>query len=213
MNIKNYKKIMAIMTVMSTQVMQAQASELELPEHDSKYCYTMDDYQSNKGSKYYDPNYKDNVRMKFMNYCMSSSTASNIENGIGTGDYYKHKWLFESSNFFKSEENIVQFYSFIDHMFRNHFLENKNVFVIWRQGNISPNTDFISTLEKINVDNLYLRELMLNEANNIWLIVLSNRVNPNWSKTEFYQNAIEPVVSKRMINSLQDSGFNISKYK
>ena len=143
-----------------------QANESKLPEHNAEYCYTMDNYVSNKGSVYYD---------------ISTSTATVNESGLGNGDYYKHKWLFESSNYAKSEDNIVQFYSFIDHLFKSHFLNNKNVFTIWRQGNISPNKDFIPSLNEINVDNLYLRELILNEVNNVWSLVLSKKIEPSIS--------------------------------
>ena len=186
-----------------------QANESKLPEHNAEYCYTMDNYVSNKGSVYYDPSYNDDLRTKFMNYCISTSTATVNESGLGNGDYYKHKWLFESSNYAKSEDNIVQFYSFIDHLFKSHFLNNKNVFTIWRQGNISPNKDFIPSLNEINVDNLYLRELILNEANNVWSLVLSKKIEPEWSKTEIYNNVIGPMLHKKIQIRIKP---NSSKY-
>ena len=211
MKIINLSKSMIALSILNIGFVQA--SESKLHEHNAEYCYTMDNYASNKGSVYYDPNYNNDVRTKFMDYCITTSTATVNESGLGNGDYYKHKWLFESSNYAKSEDNIVQFYSFIDHLFKSHFLDNKNIFTIWRQGNISPSTDFVASLDEINVDNIYLRELVLKEANNVWSLVLSQKIDPQWSKTEIYNNVISPMLNRKMVNTLQDSGFDISKYK
>ena len=111
MKIINLSKSMIALSILNIGFVQA--SESKLPEHNAEYCYTMDNYASNKGSVYYDPNYNNDVRTKFMDYCITTSTATVNESGLGNGDYYKHKWLFESSNYAKSEDNIVQFYSFI----------------------------------------------------------------------------------------------------
>ena len=47
----------------------------------------------------------------------------------------------------------------------------------------------------------------------MWSLVLSKKIEPEWSKTEIYNNVIGPMLHKKMLNTLQDSGFDISKYK